>query len=205
MKILGFLLFLLALVPLIGVINPNLLNKGAKKPLSRSIWFFSALIPIALGILLINTGTEREVDNKISENTKEESQTAYDDSLPADPQESEKIKTYGNRLSDIVTNINKEVEKQAESPDQIAWSSFAQNVREEIKNEHQKFNNEFPVVKVSEGNRQNVIDMNDLYITVEGEYIKAAWGVLDGSGDIHTLKQTQDKVISQFKKIQFQQ
>lgn len=82
MKFPGILLFLIAIVPLIGVINPNLLNKGAKKPFSRGIWAAISAITIALGFLIISLPEKKE-EIQIKEvttpaapvETKEKSQT----------------------------------------------------------------------------------------------------------------------------------
>jgi hypothetical protein len=210
MKILGIIMFFVAFITAIGIFKPSLLNKGAKKPLPRVFWASSSVIYIVFGLLFVFNAENEQKTEPVENATVAPASSALpekveDEPLPADPRESEKIKAYGNRLSDIVTRINKEAEKQFKNPDLLAWSSFAQDIRDEIRSEREKFEKEFPVGLVSGGNVQNVLVMSKLYVSVDVDYITSIWYFLDGSRTFDAVEESQNQVISLFKKIQFQQ
>lgn len=66
MKILGILMFLVAITTALGIFKPALMNKGAKYPLPRIVWVISTIVFLGIGFLFLSTGEEAESSEVVS-------------------------------------------------------------------------------------------------------------------------------------------
>jgi Ca2+/Na+ antiporter len=144
----------------------------------------------------VNSGQVKETIAKPAEEK--------DELLPANPDETKKLKEHVDFLRKTYGDLKTRYNQQKNHYDPLAWASYTKEVRAKIDSKRSEFNGQFPVGKVSGGNIENVFSINDLYISMYTDVIKTMWDNLEGSKSDEEVKLVTDKTDQAFKKIKFQ-
>ncbi|WP_019123641.1 hypothetical protein [Brevibacillus massiliensis] len=228
--ILAFIFCVGTISCLIGSINPKWANKNLKngqRPITRKQSFIIAVVSFALCLTFFNLATpddsQAEQSKTAIETVQPSNETLQDQSameektdplpagsvtveedkpLPADPEETKKLKPYYDFAELTYSQIYAEYNKQKKNTDLNAWSDFAQQIREKIETQRKSLNDQFPIGAVSGGNKQNIFSLNDVYQKIQVNLIKEMWDDLEGKDN--ELPTIRDEIDSTMKKITFQ-